>query len=98
MYFYLELGVDRVENISIYHTAMSIIVNKHCWEVIFFNQSLAGWETALITVQMKSLADFCRRWHELKSWLNGVTKGVQASLKVKMDSRTLKTCCVGIFS
>lgn len=51
--FYLELGVDRVENISVCHIDMSIIVNKHCWEVIAFNQSLAGWETAVITVQMK---------------------------------------------
>lgn len=52
MSFYLELGVDKVENISVYHIDMSIIVNKHCWEVISFNQSLAGWETAVITVQM----------------------------------------------
>jgi len=28
MSFYLELGLYRVENISVYHTDMSVIVNK----------------------------------------------------------------------
>lgn len=54
------LGVDRVENISMYHIDISIIVNKHCWEVISFNQSLAGWETAFITMQMNPPTGFCR--------------------------------------
>lgn len=58
MPFCLKLSVDRVEIKSVSHIDMSIIANKHCWEVISFNQFPGDWET-FITLQMNPPIAFC---------------------------------------
>lgn len=56
--------MDSIENISVSHIDMLVIVNRRCWEVISFNQCLAGWETTFITVQMDLPAGFHKRLQE----------------------------------